>query len=132
MKGIKKRNVLYIAAAVVIIVFVCLAFYLKSVSDYKQAVNDITIQNIDMKKITDGTYVGECNVNFLYAKVEVTVQDGIIRNIKILEHKNERGQAAEAVLDKIVTEQKIDVDAISGATNSSTVLKKAVEKALGQ
>lgn len=132
MKGIKKRNILYIAAAVVLIVLICLAFYLKSVFDYKQAVNDITIQNIDMKKITDGTYVGECNVKFIYAKVEVTVQDGIIRNIKILEHKNERGQAAEAVLDKIVTEQKIDVDAISGATNSSTVLKKAVEKALGQ
>lgn len=27
----------------------------------------------------------------------------------------------------VVNEQKIDVDAVSGATNSSTVLKKAVE-----
>ena len=35
-----------------------------------------------------------------------------------------------ANIDKIVSEQRIDVDAVSGATNSSTVLKKAVENAL--
>ena len=50
--------------------------------------------------------------------------------IRILEHKNERGQAAETIVDQIVSEQKIDVDAISGATNSSKVIKKAVENAL--
>jgi uncharacterized protein with FMN-binding domain len=33
-------------------------------------------------------------------------------------------------VDQIVSEQKIDVDAISGATNSSKVIKKAVENAL--
>ena len=33
-------------------------------------------------------------------------------------------------LEKIIEEQKIDVDAVSGATNSSTVIKKAVENAL--
>ena len=63
-------------------------------------------------------------------KVEVTVQDGAIEKTKILEHKHERGQAVETVVDQIVLEQGIDVDAISGATNSSTVLKKAVENAL--
>ena len=66
----------------------------------------------------------------IYAKVEVTIQNGEITGIRILEHKNERGQAAEAVVDRIVAEQRIDVDAVSGATNSSTVLKKAVENAL--
>ena len=66
----------------------------------------------------------------IYAKVEVTIQNGEITGIRILEHKNEHGQAAEAVVDRIVAEQRIDVDAVSGATNSSTVLKKAVENAL--
>lgn len=132
MKRTKKRTVLYIVAAVMLIALIWLAVYLKSVSDYKQAVCDITFQNIDVTKIADGTYVGECNVNFIYAKVEVTVQEGIIANIEILEHRNERGQAAETVIDKIVTEQKIDIDTVSGATNSSTVLKKAVENALLQ
>lgn len=62
--------------------------------------------------------------------MEVTVQNGEITNINILEHRNERGIAADAITNKIVDEQKIDVDAISGATNSSTIIKKAVENAL--
>lgn len=132
MKQIKKRAALYSAATVILISLICLAVYLKSVSDYKQAVSDITFQTIDVTNIANGAYVGECNVGFIYAKVEVTVQEGKITNIEILEHKHERGQTAEVVIDNIVAEQKIEVDAISGATNSSTVIKKAVENALTQ
>ena len=77
-----------------------------------------------------GVYIGECNVNYIYAKEEVTIQNGVITSITILEHKNERGKPAEAVIDEIIAEQRIDVDAVSGATNSSTILKKAVENAL--
>ena len=80
--------------------------------------------------IPDGVYIGEYDVNVIYAKVEVTVENGEITNIIILEHRNERGKPAEAVINKIVEDQKIDVDAVSGATNSSTVIKKAVENAL--
>ncbi|MCI8299875.1 MAG: FMN-binding protein, partial [Lachnospiraceae bacterium] len=43
---------------------------------------------------------------------------------------NGRGSRAEVVVDRIIEEQKIEVDAVSGATNSSTVIKKAVENAL--
>lgn len=132
MKSSKKKIVSCIVVIFLLIGLLCLALYLKSVSDYKQAVNNIVFEEIDITKTPDGTYVGECNVNFIYAKVEVTVQNGEIKNIDILEHKNERGEAAETVIDKIVDEQKIDVDAVSGATNSSTVLKKAVENALAQ
>ena len=69
-------------------------------------------------------------MDFVYAKAEVTVKAGVITNIDILEHKNGRGSRAEVVIDRILEEQKIDVDAVSGATNSSTVIKKAVENAL--
>ena len=69
-------------------------------------------------------------MDFIYAKVEVAVQNEEITNINILEHRHERGKTAEVIADSIVDEQKIDVDAISGATNSSTVIKKAVENAL--
>ena len=79
---------------------------------------------------SDIPYVGEYDVDFIYAKVEVTVPNGEITNINILEHRHERGKTAEVITDRIVDEQKTDVDAISGATNSSTVIKKAVENAL--
>lgn len=120
----------YLLSAIVLIALIFLAFYLKSVFDYKQAVSNIIVPNINIAKIADGTYTGACNVDFISANVTVTVQSGKITDIKLLEHKNNRGKAAEAVIGKIVREQKIDVDSVSGATNSSSVLKKAVANAL--
>ncbi|MDE6875254.1 MAG: FMN-binding protein [Lachnospiraceae bacterium] len=83
-----------------------------------------------MSDVPDGVYVGEYDVDFIYAKVEVTVRGGVIADIDILEHKNGRGKSAEIIVEKIIEEQKINVDAVSGATNSSIVIKKAVENAL--
>lgn len=130
MKCSIKKIVTSIVALAVLAGGIFLAVYLKQVADYKRAVSEISIEEICLLDIPSGVYIGECDVNFIYAKVEVAVHNGAITSIRILEHKNERGQAAEAVVEKIVSEQKIDVDAVSGATNSSTVLKKAVENAL--
>ena len=109
---------------------ILLSVYLKDVATYQKAVKDTVFSGVEIAGVPDGTYIGEYDVNFIYAKVEVTVRDGEITNINILEHKNERGKSAEIVTDRIIKEQKIDVDAVSGATNSSTVIKKAVENAL--
>ena len=130
MKLSRKGILLFTAAILVLISTAFAAVYLKSVADYKRAVRGTTFSSIDISHIPDGIYIGEYEVNYVYAKVEVTVRNGAITNIAIIEHKNERGKSAEIVLDRILAEQKVDVDAISGATNSSTVLKKAVENAL--
>lgn len=122
--------VMCIATFIILIALVSAAVYLQSVADYQKAVRETAINEVDFSTIPDGVYVGEYDVNFIYAKVEVTVQNGKMTDIVILEHKQERGKAAEAVAAKMVDEQKIDVDAVSGATNSSTVIKKAVENAL--
>ena len=130
MKLSRKKILLFTIIFLFLIVLAFTAVYLKSVADYKRAVKETTFSSLDISSITDGVYVGEYDVDFVYAKVEVTVQNGSITNIDILEHKNGRGKPAEIVADKIIEEQKIDVDAVSGATNSSTVIKKAVENAL--
>ena len=130
MKISKKKIILFVIMFPLLVGFVWGIIYFKNVADYKQAVKETTFEEINISDISDGIYVGEYDVNFIYAKVEVTVQNGEITNINILEHKNERGEAAEAITNKIVNEQRIDVDAISGATNSSTVIKKAVENAI--
>ena len=130
MRISKKKTVLFVIMFLLLVGFVLGILYLKSVADYRQAVRETTFEDINISDIPDGVYVGEYDVDFIYAKVEVTVQNGEITNINILEHRNERGKTAEVITDSIVDEQKIDVDAISGATNSSTVIKKAVENAL--
>ena len=130
MKISKRKIILFVIMLLLLVGLVCGIIYLKNVADYKKAVKETTFEEINISDISDGIYVGEYDVNFIYAKVEVTVQNGEITNINILEHKNERGKTAEAITNKIINEQRIDVDAISGATNSSTVIKKAVENAL--
>lgn len=106
------------------------ATYLKSVADYQRAVKETTFDEVIISDLEDGVYIGEYDVNFIYAKVEVTIQNGQITDINILEHTQKRGKSAETVINKIIDEQIIDVDAVSGATNSSIVIKKAVENAL--
>lgn len=130
MKFSRKRIFLSIAIFLFLIGQILMAAYLKSVADYQNTVKETTLSGIDICDVPDGVYVGEYDVNFIDVKVEVTVQDGMIISIDILKHKNGRGQSAEIVADRIIEEQKIDVDAVSGATNSSTVIKKAVENAL--
>ena len=130
MRISEKKIISVIILLFSLIGLICGAVYLKNVADYKRAIGETTFDEIDIADVSDGTYIGEYDVNFIYAKVEVTVEDWEIVSINILEHRHERGKAAETVIEKIIEEQKIDVDAVSGATNSSTVIKKAVENAL--
>ncbi len=125
-----RKSVFAIAISLFLIALIFTAGYLKSVADYKRAVKETTFDGIEISDVPDGVYVGEYDVDFIYAKVEVTVRGGVIADIDILEHKNERGKSAEIIVEKIIEEQKINVDAVSGATNSSIVIKKAVENAL--
>ena len=81
---------------------------------------------LNFSNITNGIYDGASDVGYIAAKVEVVVNNGKIEKITLLEHKNERGTSAEVITDNMIKEQKIDVDTISGATNSSKVIKKAV------
>ena len=130
---ISKKRIALTAAGVCLLAG--LAFggvYLKRVADYQRAVRETVIQEVDLTRVADGTYTGEYDVGLVYARVEVTVAGGVITDVRILEHKNGRGGPAEAVTGAIVDQQRIGVDAVTGATNSSTILKKAVENALRQ
>lgn len=115
------------------VVFLCVvgaSVYLGKVLHYQITVKNLTYSDIFIGDITNGTYIGECDVDFIYAKVAVTVENGEMTRIEILEHKNDRGASAEKITEDIVRQQTVDVDTVSGATNSSKVIKKAVEKAL--
>ena len=85
---------------------------------------------MDTSNVKDGTYDGEYDAGYIYAKVEVTVSNGEILGIRILEHENERGTPAETIINRIIEQQNTKVDAVSSATNSSLVIEKAVENAL--
>ena len=129
--AMKKKTKIIIGAAALaaIIASGFLADYLISVRRYKEAVLGITFGHADAARVPDGIYIGECDVQFIYAKAQVWVLGGKITDIQ-LEHRNGRGKPAEGLEKEIIARQKIDVDTIAGATNSSQVIKKAVDNAL--
>ena len=121
---------LCIAGLAVVIAGVFLVTYLVSFNRYQNAVKNIVYENYDAAGIPNGIYTGECDVGFIFAKAEVKVENGSIAEIELLEHQNDRGSAAEGIEMDIVAQQKVDVDVVAGATNSSKVIKKAVDNAL--
>lgn len=129
MTGKKKRGI-WIIAVLISLCFLGGSIYLIKVWNYQKTVKSFTYSDLAIADVDDGTYIGECDVDFIYVKVAVTVENGTITDINLLEHKNERGVSAEKIIDDMLQRQSIDVDAVSGATNSSKVIKKAVENAL--
>lgn len=120
---------------ILIAVFLAAVFggiYLNRLDSYRNLVENITYSDIDITALPDGTYEGEYNVDFIYARVRVVVLEGTIKEIKLLEHKNGRGAPAERIIDDMIRTQSIDVDTVSGATGSSRVIRKAVDNALSK
>lgn len=129
MKSKKKVILLICGLFIAVGLGLCLN-YLWSVNEYKNKINKMVFSNIRISTLKDGTYEGEYNVDFIFAKVRATIEDGEMTELKLLEHKNDRGTPAEVIIEDILEQQIVEVDAISGATNSSKVIKKAVENAL--
>lgn len=129
----RAKSILFILVAFFLLIAAVWGFsYLNRVSDYKNEVNTLEIGDVDFSRVADGVYVGDCDVDFIYAKVQVTVENGKATEIQILEHRNERGAPAETIIDAVLQEQSLSVDTVSGATNSSRVILKAVENAVMQ
>jgi len=93
----------------------------------------MTINSIDISTVKDGNYNGDYTYgNFTYV-VSVQVKGRKIMDIKIIKNRTtKQAIMAEGVVERIVTQQRNDVDAISGATTTSKAFLKAIENALAK
>ena len=131
----RKTGMRWLAGVGIALVVLALAgggMYLKLTQDAQAALAALRYADVDMSRVADGTYQGEADAGLVYAKVAVDVRDHAIQGVKILEHRNERGGAAEAIIGTMVAENRYGVDAVSGATLSSQTIKSAVSLALKQ
>ncbi|MFW2487417.1 FMN-binding protein [Clostridium chromiireducens] len=126
----KKKIILSSICIIFIIGVIAGGKYLISVKNYQKAIKELTINNVDLSKISDGKYIGTYDADLISAKVSVTVKDHKIEEVDLLEHKNGRGKPAEIIPEMVVKAQSLKVDTISGATNSSKTILKAIENAL--
>jgi len=94
-------------------------------------IRNMPIKNISLTKVSDGIYKGDAYVGNYTYKVRVTVENHKIIKIEGLDNrKSPYVTYAEGVFTKIIKQQKVDVDAITGATTTSKAFMKAVENAL--
>jgi uncharacterized protein with FMN-binding domain len=86
---------------------------------------------VDKARLNDGVYQGRFQGGPNTALVEVTIENQEITELVILEHDNLLGKKAEEpVVMAILKTQSTDVDAVTGATNSSHVIMNAVQDAV--
>ena len=121
---IKKWKIVVATIAVLVIVIAVYVFFNlpKPVASSDSA--------YDLSQIADGTYMGLCDNGIIKVQVAVDVQGNAITAVRITEHDNGLGAPAEIITDIVVSQQSVEVDAVSGATLSSKTILKAVENAL--
>ncbi|WP_170138239.1 FMN-binding protein [Anaerobacterium chartisolvens] len=125
-----KKVFLGIAAFIVIIAVAFAARYLYQLKKYKDMVSNIQLSGINLSTLENGVYTGSYNAVMIAVDVAVTVNNHKIESIELIKHEHERGAPAEAVIDRVVESQSLNVDTVSGATNSSRVILKAIDNAL--
>lgn len=91
------------------------------------------MDTFDLRRIPDGTYLGQDTTPLCSVRLAATIQEGEITAIKILRHLVSyplAGRAYDIIPKRIVQEQSLDVDAVTAATVSSNNIKRAVLDAL--
>ncbi len=124
-----KKAVLLVCAFIAVIMIGVIVLYTDTEKRI-EAYNDFKFSNLDLSSVEDGTYTGSEDGGIVKASVEVKVVDHIITDVKIISHRNGRGKPAEVIANDVVAKNTIDVDVVSGATLSSSVIKMAIYNAL--
>lgn len=98
------------------------------------AIAPLNKEPMNLSRIPDGVYAGNASSWPNKAEVRVTMQEGRMTHIELIRYwASWIGKKAESVIpQKIIEKQSADVDAVTGATNSSRVIMHAVNDALEQ
>ena len=96
----------------------------------KKRLAKIENEDIDMETVEDGIFEGHSELAPVKVDVKVLVENHKLIKVELLRHECGLGHPADVIVDKMVEQNTWDVDAVSGATVSSGVIKNAVNKAL--
>ena len=125
------KKVIMLISLIVICVSVFMALSGCALGKYKKKIASTEINSINLESIKDGEYEGFYDVYLINARVIVKVESNKILSIKLIEHKHDR-HSGEPMIQKVIDNQSLEIDAISGATNSCKTVLKAIEIALSK
>jgi uncharacterized protein with FMN-binding domain len=100
-------------------------------SELKQ-LESVAVTDVNLSAIPPGSYTGSYVLGkFTYSVRCKITEGGRIDKIIVLQNRSTHyAKMAEGVIPRVIEQQKINVDAVSGATAGSKALLKAIERAL--
>ena len=129
MKKKTYKSLLLITSFLIVLFSSCAKLKL----EHEEARN-LIITNVDFGKLADGEYVGNYDGGmFAWRKntCQVTVSESRVSDIMLIESVEDRPQEFfDELYGKVIANQSLQVDVISGATLTSKAHLKAVEDAL--
>ncbi|UNC92151.1 FMN-binding protein [Candidatus Contubernalis alkaliaceticus] len=128
MSSIKKIALVFLS--LIVVLALVLAGAIKKIESNMEALRTLSLEQIDIAGIENGTYTGSFSSFPVAAEVRVTVEGQAISEIELVKHNHGQGEAAEVLTGHVLDAQSLDVDVISQATYSSIVILKAIEDAL--
>ncbi len=126
----KIKKAFIIIAAVAVAIFVVGSGVKAKLESGLKELAKADVAEVDLGVIADGEYTGSFSAFPVAVELKVKVKDHRIEAIDLIKHTNGQGKPAEALLAKVVQEQKINLDVISRATYSSKAILMAIENAL--
>lgn len=103
-------------------------FYLTRGLDAGEAVS---IENVDYLSLEDGIYEGSYQYKRWDNKLKLTIENQSITSIELLDDVLfEDENVRQTLIERVIDEQSLDVDVVTGATVTSKAYLKAMENAL--
>ncbi|MDY6969130.1 MAG: FMN-binding protein [Spirochaetota bacterium] len=113
-----------------IINYIWITMVLFSISGCK--ITPVIGRKVDTRSLVDGIYQGYYKKWPNNSLVKVTIKNSRIEKVEVVDYFASwiGKKAVDLIPKRIVEKQSTDVDAVTGATNSSRVIMNAVQKAV--
>jgi len=122
-----------ILLSIVVIIIILASIFIFFLYYGKSETLNLTINTVDLSKVSDGSYKGSYSKGRFSYKVEVAVKDNRIESVKILGETSGPVQGLNnTIISRVLQQQSLKVDTVTGATASRKALLKAIENALNK
>ena len=124
------KKVLIVLGAVAVVCAAGVFIFSMKLHAMMKFFTEYSIKNVEFAAVPDGVYRGQCGVFLVAAELEAKVRDHRVSDIRILKQRCGKVYDGRLVVDRVLKEQTLNVDAVAGATASSRCILIALERAL--
>ena len=127
-----KKTLIIVASVLGILIIGGIIFFKITIKKMNEEIDRefANMPQIDVASIPDGTYSAKWGSFVVKADLDVVVSGGKIEKINMKKMDSGKGYEGLETIDRIISSQKVKVDAVTGATYSSKVIMITTAKAL--